>query len=324
MTEAEALSPALRERIETLVKSDRVVLFMKGVRDAPQCGFSATVCRILDAALPAYTTVNVLEDKHLREGIKHYASWPTIPQLYVGGEFVGGCDIIEEMAGDGTLLETLGVPSKKVDASAVRIEISDDAARALTDLAAQQEAGRALHLRVDARFQNGLFFGAVEAGEAAVTANGVTLHLDAPSLARANGLRIHAVETESGAGFRIENPNAPAVATVQPITPRELKAWLDSGRPLELYDVRGADERAIAHIPGARLLDEARRHGARSARAGHARSFSTVTTAGAAAKWRSASSHLVLPTCGIWKAALTRGRKALTRACGGTEWRCKL
>jgi len=97
------LSDATRKRIQSLVGSDRVVLFMKGNRRAPQCGFSAQVVQILDAHLPSYTTVDVLQDPEVRQGIKDFASWPTIPQLYVDGEFVGGCDIVTEMYENGEL-----------------------------------------------------------------------------------------------------------------------------------------------------------------------------------------------------------------------------
>jgi len=101
------LDDATRQRIEELIASDRVVLFMKGDRNVPQCGFSATVVQILDQLVPEYTTVNVLADPRVREGIKEFSSWPTIPQLYVGGEFLGGCDIVREMYSSGELEKLL-------------------------------------------------------------------------------------------------------------------------------------------------------------------------------------------------------------------------
>jgi len=97
------LDDKTRERIQAAIDSDRVVLFMKGTRDFPQCGFSARVVQMLDRLVPDYTTVDVLQDAEVRQGIKEYASWPTIPQLYVGGEFVGGCDIVTEMFQSGEL-----------------------------------------------------------------------------------------------------------------------------------------------------------------------------------------------------------------------------
>jgi monothiol glutaredoxin len=98
-----ALSEPTRKRIQDLIGSDRVVLFMKGNRRMPQCGFSAQLVRILDSHLPSYTTVDVLQDSEVRQGIKDFTQWPTIPQLYVNGEFVGGCDIVTEMEQSGEL-----------------------------------------------------------------------------------------------------------------------------------------------------------------------------------------------------------------------------
>ncbi|MCZ6822614.1 MAG: Grx4 family monothiol glutaredoxin [Deltaproteobacteria bacterium] len=101
------LSDAIRNRIGSIIASDRVVLFMKGTPQAPQCGFSASVIQILDRFLPSYTTFDALGDPEIREGIKAYSSWPTIPQLYVDGEFIGGCDIVQEMFASGELEKTL-------------------------------------------------------------------------------------------------------------------------------------------------------------------------------------------------------------------------
>ena len=101
------------ERIESDVKSNPVVLFMKGTPVFPQCGFSARVVQILSHIGVPFKGVNVLEDMEIREGIKAYTNWPTIPQLYVNGEFVGGCDIVMEMFQAGELqsmLKEKGIP----------------------------------------------------------------------------------------------------------------------------------------------------------------------------------------------------------------------
>jgi monothiol glutaredoxin len=93
-----------QDTIRDQVKANRVVLYMKGTPQFPQCGFSATVVEILKrSGVGDYLAVNVLADDEIRQGIKEYANWPTIPQLYVGGEFVGGCDIIREMYEAGEL-----------------------------------------------------------------------------------------------------------------------------------------------------------------------------------------------------------------------------
>ena len=104
---------AVTDRIKADVESNDIVLFMKGTPAMPQCGFSATVIHILDHVGVKYKAVNVLADPEIRQGIKEFSNWPTIPQLYVKGEFVGGCDILKEMFENGELrpfLEEQGVP----------------------------------------------------------------------------------------------------------------------------------------------------------------------------------------------------------------------
>jgi len=93
----------LQERIQGIIDSNDVVLFMKGTKSFPQCGFSATVVEVLRRAGSEFQDVNVLDDPAIRQGIKEFANWPTIPQLYVRGKFVGGCDIIREMYEKGEL-----------------------------------------------------------------------------------------------------------------------------------------------------------------------------------------------------------------------------
>lgn len=100
-----------RDQIEKLITDNAIVLFMKGVPQAPQCGFSAAVVKVLDAVGTAYASVNVLADPLIREAIKEYSDWPTIPQLYVRGEFVGGCDIVREMYASGELSEMIAPES---------------------------------------------------------------------------------------------------------------------------------------------------------------------------------------------------------------------
>ena len=98
----------VQQRIDDLVKTHRVVLFMKGTAQFPMCGFSGHAIQILKACdVKDLTTFNVLEDEGVRQGIKDYANWPTIPQLYVNGEFVGGSDIMMEMYQSGELQQTL-------------------------------------------------------------------------------------------------------------------------------------------------------------------------------------------------------------------------
>ena len=109
---------AINQFIDNEVKSNDVVLFMKGTPQFPMCGFSGQVVQILDYLGVPYKGLNVLENEDLRDGIKTYANWPTIPQLYVKGEFVGGCDIVREMFQSGELQQLLTDKGVTVSAAA--------------------------------------------------------------------------------------------------------------------------------------------------------------------------------------------------------------
>ena len=109
------MADTITQRIQNDITSNDVMLYMKGTPMFPQCGFSARVIQILTHMGVPFQSVNVLEDAELRDGIKAFSQWPTIPQLYVKGEFVGGCDIVTEMFQDGeleTLMKQQGVPVK--------------------------------------------------------------------------------------------------------------------------------------------------------------------------------------------------------------------
>ena len=97
----------IKNEIKKLIDTNDVCLFMKGVPDAPQCGFSMTVSNILKHLNVNFKGVNVLDDQNLRQGIKEYSDWPTIPQLYIKGEFIGGCDIVKEMFENNELKKKL-------------------------------------------------------------------------------------------------------------------------------------------------------------------------------------------------------------------------
>ncbi|KAL9347755.1 hypothetical protein Peur_059121 [Populus x canadensis] len=100
-----SLTPALKTTLDKVVTSHKVVLFMKGTKDFPQCGFSQTVVQILKSLNAPFESVNILENELLRQGLKEYSSWPTFPQLYIDGEFFGGCDITVEAYKSGELQE---------------------------------------------------------------------------------------------------------------------------------------------------------------------------------------------------------------------------
>jgi monothiol glutaredoxin len=251
MSSPETNTETLRQ-IDEIVKSAPVVLFMKGSKSFPQCGFSSTCVQILNRLLPDYKTVNVLADPAVRQGIKDYSNWPTIPQLYVKGEFVGGSDIVKEMYGSGELAKKLGVVEKPVEKPA--ITITPAAAKVLGEALGEAGPGDVVHMQVDDRYEHALALGPREPGAIEVAAGGLTVWLDADSAARARGVTIDYVDGPGGGGFKIENPNAPA--KVVALSPAELKDKLAAGG-VRLYDVRTPAEREIAAIAGSTLLDDA-------------------------------------------------------------------
>lgn len=245
-----ALSEPVRKQITELLASERVVLFMKGTRQMPQCGFSAQVVQILDEHLSNYETVDVLRSAELREGIKEFSQWPTIPQLFVAGQLIGGCDIVREMKASGELSKLLG--GEPTVAKVPTIHVSPGAVAAF-QAALADAGGDVLRFQIDAAFQNELFLAPRAPGDVEVHSNGLTLALDPASARRADGVKIDFVEGASG-GFKIENPNQPA--RVKELSVSEAKSRLDRGE-LMLFDVRPAGERAIASIGAARALDPA-------------------------------------------------------------------
>ncbi|HSE13619.1 MAG TPA: Grx4 family monothiol glutaredoxin [Rudaea sp.] len=237
------IAPEVRTRIETLLQSNRVVLFMKGNPGAPRCGFSAAASGVLNELLPDYATVDVLEDPEIREGIKAYGNWPTIPQLYVGGELVGGSDIIQSMYTSGELQELFGLP--KPDRTPPAITITDKAATEIRNALADAEAGLALHLTIDARYQAQFHLAEADAASIRSDANGIAIYMDLASAQRARNIRIDWADTVQGSGLTIDNPNAPAAAKA--LSVRDLKARLDAA-DITLVDVRPPEERAIAAL----------------------------------------------------------------------------
>ncbi len=103
------MTPELKERIDSLVKENKILVFMKGTKLMPMCGFSNNVVQILNTLGVPFETVNILDDYELRQGIKEYSNWPTIPQVYINGEFVGGSDILIELYQKGELQQKVEV-----------------------------------------------------------------------------------------------------------------------------------------------------------------------------------------------------------------------
>jgi monothiol glutaredoxin len=247
-----SLSPETRTRIEQILGANRVVLFMKGSPGAPQCGFSAKASGILSGLVGEYGHVDVLADPEIREGIKAYGQWPTIPQLYVGGELLGGSDIIEQMHNSGELHEALGLPPP--DRTPPQLHISERAAEAIRNALDNAEDGHVLHLGVDPRFNARFELRPASGQEVVAEAAGLRIHFDLASAPRARGLRIDWVEDARGAGLAIHNPNAPAV--VKTMSVQQLHDHMIAGS-IDVIDVRPAPARALAPFPHAHdVLDE--------------------------------------------------------------------
>src|SRR5690242_17485884 len=250
------MDDATRQKIEQDVKGHPVVLFMKGTPQAPRCGFSATVAGILDELVGEYKSVDVLADGALRDAIKEYSDWPTIPQLYVKGQFVGGCDIVREMYENGELHEALGVKLDAVEPP--RIQVAAAAAEALKEALAEassEEPAGTHYIRIEVAsdFQHALSVGTKKPRDVEVSAGGLTLLLDRASARRASGLSIDYVNGADGPAFKLENPNEPP--RVKSVSVKELQAKLQAEPGLKLFDVRAQKEREQAAIEGSRLLD---------------------------------------------------------------------
>ena len=246
-----ALSPELRDRIQSIVGSERVVVFMKGNPDAPQCGFSSQVVSILNRLLPRYGSFDVLEDRDVREGIKEFSNWPTIPQLYIDGEFQGGCDIVKEMYANGELHRALGLAAETV--TPPRVTVTDSAAELLREAKGRQ--GGELHVAIDAGFKHSLSLAPRAGHEIAAESNGITLLFDRDSAQRAAGLTIDAVDSGGRKALAVDNPNAPKGEPVNQLGVQDLRALMEAGAELHLFDVRTPEEHRKAHIAGATLVD---------------------------------------------------------------------
>ncbi len=244
-----ALSAALRQRIDGLVASDRVVLFMKGTRRAPQCGFSAQVVAILDELATDYQTQDVLASAELRDGLKDYSQWPTIPQLYIDGKFVGGCDIVKDMKASGELGLLLGAEAPPL--APPRVTASAEAIGAFTAAMTDGDPD-VLHLQISPDFDHDLFFGPPERGDVEVDLGQLKLYVNRGSVARAQGLNIGYIDGPN-AGFKLDNPNQPA--QVVELSVQDAKAMLDRGE-LQLFDVRPDSEGDIARIAAGKALND--------------------------------------------------------------------
>lgn len=243
------LKNEIREKIESTLQANKVVLFMKGTPQAPQCGFSSKTVGMLDSVVSDYKSVNVLDDEEIREGIKLYGDWPTIPQLYIDGELIGGCDIITGMFNSSELHEMLGVEAP--DRTPPEVTITDAAAEKILE-AMQGHDNLGLHFAVDAGFQSQFNVAPAEGHEIKVVTNGITMLFDLASAQRANGAVIDWVTSMQGEGLTIHLPQAPE--PVKQMSVEDLKSNIDNNSVI-LIDVRGAEERTLATLDAAKPMD---------------------------------------------------------------------
>lgn len=244
-----------QETIQKLIDDNKVVLFMKGTRMFPQCGFSSRAVEIFKRCGVEFKDVNVLADQGIRNGVKEFSNWPTIPQAYVDGKFVGGSDILLEMYENGELQKMLGLEEAvDEDAGPPQLTVTEKARAAFSS--ANQEAGDdVLRFQVSPAFNYDLFFGPKSAEDdfAIDVGGGLIVYVNKRSAKRVNGTVIDFVDGPEGQGFKIDNPNEPP--RLKNITPKELKAALEAGEALHFFDTRGDKERAIAKIEQATPLD---------------------------------------------------------------------
>jgi len=230
-----SMSDGLKQRLNNIINSEKIVLFMKGDRNGPQCGFSSRVVRVLEGLTDNYKTIDVLSDPDIRNGIKEYSEWPTIPQLYIEGDFVGGCDVVEQLSKTGDLMKLIGEGEPLALPSIV---ITDSAAESIREVC-KQYPDLNVHLNITDDWVHE-FNLAPNSGHVIAVEN--------------NGLRIDIEQTPEGSVFSITNPNAPPM--VSQMSVHELKQLQDSGDTFYLFDVREQSERDIALIAGSRLLSE--------------------------------------------------------------------
>ncbi len=249
-----SLDSETRGIIDNLLSSNKVVLFMKGTPQQPQCGFSAKTIAALDMLVPDFTSVNVLDHQTIRDGIKEYANWPTIPQLYIDGDLIGGNDIVQDMLKSGELATALGVDKPTV--TKPNITISDEGVVVMKKALDAQSDG-VLHLQISATWTHQIALDANQDDEVHVNVSGIDLHMDPWTAARADGLNMILDEDLTGTRFIFDNPNAPP--PVNQLTVQALKARLDSDDDVVAIDVRNDNEREAASIEGVQQWnDEAR------------------------------------------------------------------
>lgn len=242
-----------RQTIENLISENTCVLFMKGNPKQPQCGFSSNTVKILNELVgDDFAFCNVLADQDIREGIKEYSNWPTIPQLYINKELVGGNDIVTEMFNTGELQTLLNLPQP--ERKSATITITEKAKENI--LAGIENIGSSvLMLSIDGQY-NTRFSIEDPKGYEVVSEIGddIKIYMDLGTARRADGIEIDWVDDLNGAGLVIKNPNEPK--PVNQISKTDLQKGIDSDTYQYIYDVRSEQEFATRSVPGSKRLDK--------------------------------------------------------------------
>lgn len=238
------MTEELRAKLQAMVDSHDVVLFMKGTRQQPQCGFSNRVVSILEELEIDYQTYNVFSDPDIRSGMKDFSMWPTFPQLYIKQEFVGGCDLVTEMMQSGELPGMLGVTLEDVEPPTVHC--SPNILNLFKESLATHGGG--IHIDVSKNFQYDIFIGPKSNGQVESIVDGVPFYFSRGSAKRANGISLDFKDGDNG-GVLIDNPNEPKF---EDIAVSDVEAWVADNPTAKVYQIGVTADQVL---PFATLLD---------------------------------------------------------------------
>ncbi len=239
-----SLSEKIKNQIKDYINREKVALFMKGTQSNPKCSFSANIVQILNNFITEYLSIDVLENNKIRQGIKIYSNWPTIPQLYIDQKFIGGNDIVSQMYKNGELSKYFDL---KINNNLIpKIQISNLAQQALKEASATYDNPKYLRLRINAKFEHSLSFQNKNEEDIIIKSNNINLIIDPISKSRSNGIKIDYKKLKSTEGFKIENPNSPP--EIKKINVFELKKKFDNNESIIVFDVRTKEEWDITHL----------------------------------------------------------------------------
>lgn len=239
------LSPSIRQRIDALRASHRLVLLMSGTPATSHCGVSLRLCALLDDIGLDYAPVDVASDLQPGRGGKREGEWLAIAQLYLDGEFIASGDLIEQRANAGELHAALGLPAP--DRRPPEVTLSPAAAQFLRAVIANSEDGTVAEIEVDAQWASCLLLVPRRKGMIHTQVHGVPLQFGLMSARRSDGLAIDWHDVERGPSWTMRFPWSPVIEPVRPISPAQADAGARDGR-LIIVDIRPPQERALARL----------------------------------------------------------------------------